>query len=327
MELRELRYFVAVAECLHFGRAAERLHIAQPSVSQQVARLERELGVRLLHRRPSVQLTAAGAALLPQARRVLDEAAAVHRLVAPFRDGRRGELRLGVLEDMGWRLQHILSVFAQHHPDVAVSVTTAHTAAKSAGLRRGELDAAFVLERSLGPDAEQVGQGNALDLLPLWPEPVFVVLPQRHPLAELPAIPLAALARMPVILSPRAENPAVHHTFVALCRRAGFEPVIGPVYRTAADALATVAASRDSWLPFHARHNGLVQGGQTPGVAVRPFADLDLHARCSLAWRTEGPSPVVSAFVATVKELRDRGALSAPGTEHPTGVASGAGGR
>ncbi len=164
----------------------------------------------------------------------------MHRLAATFRGGQRGERRLGVLEDVGWRLQRILSVFAQQHPDVTASVTTAHTAAELTGPRRGELDAAFLLERSLGSDAEETAQTSSR----YGPNRSSSCWPHHHPLADSPAIPLAALVRMPVTLSPRAENPAVHETFVALCRRAGFEPVLGPAHRTAADALATVAASR-----------------------------------------------------------------------------------
>jgi DNA-binding transcriptional LysR family regulator len=305
VELRELAYFAAVAEELHFGRAAERLHIAQPAVSQQIARLERELGVRLFDRSSrAVRLTGAGQALLPQARRVLDEVERTRRLAADLVAGSRGVLRLGVTESMGWRLQRILLAFREARADVRVSITTAHTPGKITALRERELDVAFL--RSAPPV-------EGLELLGLWDEPLYAVLPQHHPLAALPAVPLSALAAMPVMISPRRVNPGTYDTFLAHCRSVGFDPVLGPPYRGAEDAFANIAASDDLWSPLHASHNALVEGGQVPGVAIRPFSDLTVAAPCSLAWAGSEPAPAVRPFVDTVRDLRDRGVFRTQG--------------
>lgn len=306
MELRQLEMFVAVAEELHFGHAAQRLHVAQPSVSQQIVRLERELRVRLFDRSSrTVRLTPAGTLLLSQARRVLDEVRSTRRLATQLSRGDRGSLRLGVIEGMGWRLQRILVEFAAAHPHIRVDFTNAHTADKLARLRSRELDVALVLHRDSHTLLDAPSDAEDLHLLPLWPEPVRLVLPQRHPLAALPAVPLAALDGMPVMLSPRAQNPPVHDAFYALMGNAGIEPVLGPPFHSTEDALANVAASADLWFPLHAEHNALVEGRQVPGVAVRPFADLDLRATAVLAWPKQGQAPTLRPFVETVKRLRD----------------------
>lgn len=301
MDVRQLSFFVTVAEELHFGRAATRLQVAQPAVSQQVARLERELGVRLFDRSSRVVgLSSAGRSLLPQARRVLDEVDRTRRLAEDLVRGDSGELRLGTNEGMGWRLQRVLMAFRQARSDVSVAVTTAHAPAKIAALRAREIDCAFI--RS-APDDDD------LALLHVWDEPLLAVLPQRHPLAALPEVPLTALRDLPVMIIPRSDNPGVFDAFTARCRQAGFEPVLGPAYRSAEDALANIAASEDTWSPFHASHNALVEGGQAPGVAVRPFADLHVSARCSLAWLRDDAPPSVPPFVEVVRRLRDGGAL------------------
>ena len=305
MELRELAHFVAVAEELHFSRAAARLQVAQPAVSQQVARLERELHVRLFERSSRVvRLTGAGQLLLVQARRVLEEVEGTRRLAAELAGGDRGLLRIGTTESMGWRLQEVLVAFREARSGVTVSVTSDHTPAKLAALRAGDLDCAFV--RSAVADEH-------VHLLDLWEEPLVVLLPQHHRLARLPAVPLTALAAMPVVLVAREANPGAYDSFTALCQRAGITPVLGPAHRSTEDTLANIAASEDTWSPFHASHNALVEGVRVPGVAVRPFADVDVSARCSLAWPAADPAPAVAHLVAVVRQLRDRGAFAPRG--------------
>lgn len=301
MELRQLVYFIAVAEELHFGHAVERLHIAQPAVSQQVARLERELSVRLLDRTSrSVRLTAAGAALLPQARRAVRAVDDVARLAQDLAGGTRGAVRVGTTEHMGWRLRLILEAFRASHPHVAVTVTSARTPQKLGALRDRQLDVAFV--RSV-EDAED------LELLDLWGEPLQAALPERHPLATSPAVPLTALADMPVSIIPREQDPRLHDLFLQLCRSAGFEPVLGPAYHSVEDTLANIAVSDTLWSPLHPTHNALVDGRHVPGVAIRPFTDVAVSARCSLAWLTHQPPPTALPFIDTVASLLGCGAL------------------
>jgi DNA-binding transcriptional LysR family regulator len=204
---------------------------------------------------------------------------------------------------MGWRLQRILLAFREARAGVSVSIRTAHTPVRITALRERELDVAFV--RCAPP----VG---GLELLGLWDEPLYAVLPQHHPLAALPAVPLTALAATPVVISPRSANPDAHDAFLAHCRDVGFAPVLGPPYRGAEDAFANIAASDDLWSPLHASHNPLVEGGQVPGVAIRPFSDLDVRAPLSLAWPAADPAPAVRSFVDAVRTLCERGVFLTP---------------
>jgi DNA-binding transcriptional LysR family regulator len=162
VETRELRYFVAVAEELHFGRAAGRLHIGQPAVSQQVRRLERELGAELLDRSPRhVRLTAAGERLLPEARAVLAAVARARAAVAATPVARAGRLRLGTSTGLGERLERVLDTFARLAPGVALELVAAAAAQRLAWVADGTLDAAFV--------RSPVRQGDrGLRAVPLW---------------------------------------------------------------------------------------------------------------------------------------------------------------
>ena len=187
MELRQLRYFLTVAEELHFGRAAERLHIVQPAVSQQVRRLERELGVDLFERTTrSVTLTEAGQSFLPHARAVLTATDRATEAIAAFRSER--VLRLGTSEGLGDRLDRLLGEFAQRSPGTQLELTHAPTVQRLSQVRDGELDATVVRGDWPGP---------GLDFTPLWTDEVLVALPAAHPLAAAETVDFASLARCP----------------------------------------------------------------------------------------------------------------------------------
>ena len=271
MELRDLEVFLTVATELHFGRAADHLHVSQPMVSQAVVRLEQQLRVRLFDRTSRVvRLTAAGATLRPQAERILLEVGVLRQLAAKSADGTLGSLRLGVIPSMGWRLQRMLMRFAEAQPGVSVTVSTGRHKDMLAALRSGDLDLAVLRQGTLRALPGENDQRGEFGFARLWTEPVLVVLPQRHPLAALPAIPLSALASMPVMLSPRAQHPDLFDAFLDLCRNAGVQPVIGPPFQSAEAALANVAASADLWFPLHAQHNALVQGEQRRASPLAP---------------------------------------------------------
>jgi DNA-binding transcriptional LysR family regulator len=219
MELRHLRYFVAVAEELHFRRAAERLHVAQPAVSEQVRKLEDELGVRLLHRtQRHVSLTDAGAAMLDEARRVLHQA---ERAMAVARDASElatARLRVGYLPDslptiVPRALQHL----QKHMPNTRVSLETGAARNLIEEVRAGHLDAAVV---SL--PAPTAGLERTL----LGPQSAVVAMPVMHRHATEDEVDLARLAPERIVLLPREVNPAFHDGIVALCREAGISPTL-----------------------------------------------------------------------------------------------------
>jgi DNA-binding transcriptional LysR family regulator len=219
MELRHLRYFVAVAEELHFRRAAERLHVAQPAVSEQVRKLEEELGVRLLNRtQRSVSLTEAGAAMLYEARRVLQQA---DRTMAVARDtvtAAATRLRVGYLPDsLPVVVPRALQELNRTMPNTNVSLETGAARTLIEDVRAGRLDAAVV---SL--PAPTAGLTRTL----LGGQFAVMAMPVMHPHATNDAIDLAQLAPERLVMMPREINPAFYDGVLSACRDAGISPAI-----------------------------------------------------------------------------------------------------
>jgi DNA-binding transcriptional LysR family regulator len=278
VELRELRYFVTVAEELHFGRAAERLHIVQPAVSQQVRRLERELGVALFARTTrSVSLTEAGQRFLPHARAVLTAADRAVDAVTEFRDDQAAILRLGTSDGIGDRLDVLLGEFTRRAPGAQLELVHAPTAQRLQRVRDGSLDATIV--RGDWP-------GAGLDFTPLWTDEVLVALPAAHPLAARDIVDFAELAALPARLSSPERNRPLYDLVLASCREAGFEPVLGKEFTTAQDTLGTLGFGRPHWTVFYRAHANLLP---VPGVVFRPL---------------RGPSPRMPTYLATSAERR-----------------------
>lgn len=240
MELRQLRYFVAVAEELHFGRAAERLMIVQSAVSQQVRRLERELGVDLLDRSPRhVRLTEAGARFLPHAHAVLEAEQRAVAAVADFavHSGPLGAvLRIGTSTGMGEHLERFLEAMGVQAPGTRIELSSGPTAARLEQVATGQLDACFVRGVEQGPDGVR--------LIPVWQDELVVAISARHPLAEREAVQLRDLADLPLLLTARRYNPPLVDLITGACRDAGFEPVPGPVHSSLQDTLAAFGQAR-----------------------------------------------------------------------------------
>jgi DNA-binding transcriptional LysR family regulator len=271
MELRQLRYFVTVADYGHFGRAAEALHIVQPAVSQQVARLERELGIELFDRsRRQVTLTPDGQAFLPHARRVLDASGQAARAAAGLAAGQTGLLRVGSSDVLGPRLQQILAAFRRRRPAAAVELVPAPTPVKLAAVSAGELDAAFV--RAAPPAA-------GITVEPLWDEPLYAAVPARLAPADGTPADLAALSGLPLAQASQTANPGVHDLITAACRTAGFTPRPGPPLGTIQDLLAAHVAAGRCWTLLYA---------STPAATIPPDVALlptrpALHVATGLA--------------------------------------------
>lgn len=273
MELRQLRYFLAVAEELHFGRAAERLHIVQPAVSQQVRRLERELGVELFDRTTrTVSLTEAGQRFLPHARAVLAATDRASDAVAQFRAEQASVLRLGTSDGLGDRLERLLAEFARRAPDAQLELVHAPAAQRLRRVRDGELDATLIRGDQPVPD---------LDFTPLWTDEVLVALPASHPLADGDVVDFASLAPIPARLSSPERNRPLYDLIVGCCREAGFEPVLGKEFTTAQDTLGTLGFGRPQWTVFYRAHANLLP---LPGVAFRPLRN---------------PTPLMQTYLAT----------------------------
>ncbi|WP_405590076.1 LysR family transcriptional regulator [Streptomyces sp. NBC_01190] len=276
MEIRQLQYFVAVAEELHFSRAADRLHIGQPAVSQQVRRLERELGVELFDRSGrTVRLTPVGRALLDDARAVLGS---VHAFIA--KAGRlaareEGIFRLGISSALGQRLDYFLDALSEKKSGILFEFRTAGAQVRLDEVRAGRLDAAFV---------RGIGAAPGLRLLPLWCDPLVAVLPAAHPLARRSTLDLRDLADVPLRIMGRSQNQVLFDSVTSACRRAGFEPVIGPQFNGLQEMLAGIGAGAPGWTLMYPSAIGAASSRR---ISVKSLAGSPVIIRMSLAVRAE----------------------------------------
>ena len=268
MELRHLKYFVAVAEELHFSRAAERLHVAQPPLSQQIRKLEDELGVRLLERtRRRVQLTDAGRTVLEEARRTLSQADRVLSAARSAAEGSVGFLRVGFSSSAPYTtLPAVLRAFRSRFPGVALSLFERSTEEQVGMLTAGALDVGFV--RRPIPDAPK-----SMMVRTILHEPLILAMPQEHRLRRQRSIPIRSLAGEPFVFFPRQAAPGLYDEIIALCRRNGFVPRIAQE----AVQMQTIVS--------------LVSAGL--GVAIVPASMRHLH-REHVAYRSLGAGRVMT---------------------------------
>jgi DNA-binding transcriptional LysR family regulator len=291
VEIRQLEYFVAVAETRSFVRAAERLYVGQPAVSQQLGRLERELGVRLFDRSSRhVRLTAAGERLLSEARAALAAVRRVRQVAEDLSAGADLVLRLGSSPVLGDRLHRVLDELASTAPALRVRLTSLRREERLAAVRSGELDAAFVRVQESAP---------GLELISVWREPLLVALPEGHPLAGHRTLRLEQLGELPLRLAPEAHNPAFHALITTALRDAGVHPPAGRPFTTLQDTLAEIGTGPPSWTVFNAAPD------QPPvrRVAIRPLDGLT--ATVSLATRPGVPSRQVQLLLAACAALSD----------------------
>ncbi|MGW2410541.1 LysR substrate-binding domain-containing protein [Streptomyces sp. NPDC001739] len=285
MELRQVRYFVTVAHELHFGRAAERLHIVQSAVSQQVRRLERELGAELFDRSArQVRLTAVGARFLPEAQALLAAEERARAVVAELTAGRSRTLRLGTSTGLGAHLDRVLDALAGLAPEIGVELVSARAPERLDRVVSGELAAAFLRGE---PDN---GGREGLRFLPLWQDPLVAAVPARHPLAASPGtVALTELAPVPLLLTERRNNRALVDLVVNACHDAGFAPVPGPRYGSLDDTLTAIGAAGPAdglWTVVYASHADRLH---TPRVAFLPFRNPGMELTTHLAVRRSDP--------------------------------------
>lgn len=222
MELRHLRYFVAVAEELNFSRAAARLRIAQPPLSRQIRDLERDVGTALFERVPrGVELTAAGSAFLGEARLTLAQAERARRTAQRAARGETGRLRVGFVETatQSGILPDVLRYFRTHLPSVGLSLFELDPPRQMEAFRDGRIDVGV----TYGPPA---AADRWLRAEEFHREPVVVALPRAHRLARRQRLTISALAAEPFVLFARETAPAMYDDVVTSCRAAGFSPQV-----------------------------------------------------------------------------------------------------
>ncbi|HWP19695.1 MAG TPA: LysR family transcriptional regulator [Burkholderiaceae bacterium] len=290
LELRLLRQFIAVAEELHFGRAAARLHMTQPPLTIAIRQLESLLGAPLFVRtRRWVRMTAAGEALLPRARRLLAEAEALGPLVKAAAQGALGRLRLGFVSTVGFGpLPGWLKSFRQAHPGVELALQEATLDVQLSAFAAGALDAGFVLH---APGAAPLG----FEALTVAREPLVLALPGDHPLARRPRLALRDVLAEPLVIFPRAITPSLYDAVLSLYSARRVPPRIEQEAIQMQTIVNLVSAGMGvAWVPES------VTRLQRPGVAYRPMRGAELACETSLIWPVS-PAPVVERFVAHVR--------------------------
>jgi DNA-binding transcriptional LysR family regulator len=296
VELRHLKYFVAVAEELHFRRAAERLYVAQPAVSEQIRKLEAELGVALFQRtNRSVVLTDAGSAMLDEARRVLHQADIAQRAARSACDQAGGRLRLGYVPDaLPTSVLRALQQLASASPRVDVSLETGSTLSLVDAVRDRRLDA--VVTGLPTPS-------NGLRTTSLGRQRVVAALPGQHALAFDPRLTLERLAPQRLVMLPRVANPAFHDAVIALCRDAGLSPTLVEAAEPRVESvlLAVVAGAGAALLPASVSERYV-----TPGVRLVELPDVEPVFESALLTQPHTDSLSTHSLMRTVSRLAER---------------------
>lgn len=298
IELRQLRYFVAVAEEMHFGRAARRLHMTQPPLSQTIQILEAHLGTLLFSRsQRNITLTAAGSALLPEARRLLQQAAALPELAQRAASGASGSLTLSFVSTADYSvLPALLREFREIFPRIQIDLREATTDVQLDELARRQIDAGLLIaplpEHS---DAE-------FDYLTLLKEPLMLAAPTGAAILDgKHAVTLRTSADLPLIIFPRRIAPALYDTILASFHALGQTPRIGQEAIQMQTIIGLVSAGMGMALVPQS-----VSNLKRTGVEYRPLAGSVPTVETGIAWRRDNQSPVLAAFLQLLRQSRKK---------------------
>src|SRR5450830_8064 len=293
MELRQLRYFIAVAEELHFTRAAARLHIGQPPLSHAIQMLEQDVGARLFERNKRwVRLTEAGRLFLVDARRMLALAEEARSTAQRAERGEAGELRIGFTYSTPLTplSAGAINRYRQDHPQVTLLLQELATLRQLDGLGQRTIDLGFVRTPEL-----PIPAGIRTTLL--REDPLVAVLPASHPLAAQAIVHIADLAALPFVMYPPGAGTSIYPQIFRLCRDAGFVPHVGQTAKESSTIIGLVAAgSGVTMLPSSFARV------QMDGVAYRPLADKGAVTMLYLAQRDEETSPLLAGFIEVVMQ-------------------------
>lgn len=293
MELRHLRYFVTLAEELHFSRAAEQLRIVQPALSKQIKRLEDELGVRLLHRtKRKVELTEAGELFLDEARQILKQADEAAEIAQRASRGEIGKLKVGFVGPATLDvLPKAIKVIKERYPKLHLRLRELTTSEQVEALSNGSIKVGLVRELK-DYDA------NILNVRPILRESLVVALPEDHHLVALSKVPLEALADEPYILLCHRLEPGLREKYLGACRNCGFSP------RVVQDATHV-----DTMLGLVAEGIGLslapasLKKIQRDQVVYRELQSPSPEIEMAVAWRQDDSSQILNTFLRILEEV------------------------
>ncbi len=292
IELRQLRYFVTVAEELHFGKAALRLHMTQPPLSQTIQALEELLGAALFERnRRGVALTPAGLALLPEARRMLAQSQELPQLVQRAAAGEVGRLTLAFISSADYSvLPPFLRAYRAAYPQVQITLQEATSDLQLDDLLNNRIDAGLLIPPL--PDKAKLD----LDYLPVLSEPLVLALPAGL-LKKQGKLALASLPALPLIIFPRAISPALYDAILSVFRDAGITPEIGQQAIQMQTIVSLVSAGMGMALVPQSVSNLM-----RTGVEYRALRDATPLVETGLAWRRDNASPVLRGFLELLRK-------------------------
>ena len=288
MDLKQLRYFVAVAEELHFGRAAQRLFISQPALSFDIRKFEEQLGVQLLARtNKSVALTNAGQVLLDEARKLLQQAAEVERITQRSAHGLAGRLRVGFVGSATFELlPRLIAEYRRRYPAVELVLEEATSAEIARKLAAGELDVGLVRLPLL--------QIAAVDTQVIDPDELYAALPEGSPFADADSVELSDLAEQPFILQSRIS--VLHSIALTACQKAGFMPIVAQEAAQLSAVLALVRSGLGvALVPSRAA------GSVPQGVRLVRLAS-QVPVLTGVALPRDTPSPLARNFAAIASD-------------------------
>ena len=296
MELRHLRYFVAVGEEQHYSRAAERLHLAQPALSRQIQDLEEEIGVKLFDRLPrGVRISAAGASFLDDVRRILQEVNEATMRAGRVARGQSGILRVGFTESASWHgvVPDSFRQFRQRQPDAELQLYPTASLEQIEAVRTGRLDAGFVFSM---PKSDR-----ELDQMPVAIHHLVLAAPKGHPLTRLKKLRLRDMSDTPFVWFPRRQSPAYYDRLMHECSRGGLK----------APDIVQEAVDQATMLSLVSCRIGVAFVSDATrwrcpaNVVLLPVSDLNLPLPFALIWRKDNASPVLARFVGDVQLLRE----------------------
>jgi DNA-binding transcriptional LysR family regulator len=289
MEFRHLRYFLMLAEELHFGRAAQRLAISQPPLSLNIQQLEASVGAPLFTRNSrGVQLTAAGQSFVPAARALLAQASAAAREARDVAEGQSGQLQIGFAGTMLYcGLPQILSRFQLSHPRLRLVLRELSSTEQLSELLRDRLDVGFVHTPRVPPGFDQILVAS---------QPLVACLPESHPLARATSLRLQDLQGQSLVVVSRTVSPDYHERILQCCEHAGWMPQVVHELRHWLSVVSLVSQGQGAALVPQA-----LQQSAMAGAVFVPLQDVDVRYDTRCLWRSDRDQTALQDFVQAVR--------------------------